>query len=227
MRKRGSRRLLAHHESLQGFLWISSMQQMIVNFSSSKVIHSAYPWLPHIISMQRGNGRTNYRGLQNLTSAQLSAAFPRLMGFSVGFHKVAFLINFFWSYGRSSSKARENSTTSQWKRNLRLQTRRARLCRYQLEEAYKSSYSAHLVFLTKQISAKYFLSAVLCTPPVFLIIPLLLLLLSLWLWKSSSSDSCLVCFPAFSKTPTISLPPSWHSINKSILMKLYQSWRFS
>lgn len=65
------------------------MQQMIVNFSSSKVIHSVYPGLLHIISTQRGNGRSNYCGLQNLTSAQLKAAFAELMGFSVGFHKVA------------------------------------------------------------------------------------------------------------------------------------------
>lgn len=62
---------------------------MIVNFFLLQGNPFSAPSILHIISMERGNGRSNYCGLHNLTSAQLKAASGWLMGFSVGFHKVA------------------------------------------------------------------------------------------------------------------------------------------
>lgn len=50
-------------KSLQGFVWILSVLQMIAPFPRSKVIHSAFPRLPHV-STERGNGHSNYCGLQ-------------------------------------------------------------------------------------------------------------------------------------------------------------------
>lgn len=76
VRERRSQRLLMCHKSLQGFVWIWCVQQMIVNFSSSKVIHSVYPRLLHIISMQRGNGRSNYCGLQTWHPPSLRQPLP-------------------------------------------------------------------------------------------------------------------------------------------------------
>lgn len=76
MRERRSQRLLMCRKSLQGFVWICCVQQMLVNFSSSKVIHSMYPWLLHIISMQQGNGCTNYCGLQTWHPPSLKPPLP-------------------------------------------------------------------------------------------------------------------------------------------------------
>ena len=75
-RERSSSRLLMCHKSLQGFVWIWCVQQMIVNFSSSKVIQSVYPRLLHIISMQQGNGRSNYCGLQTWHPPSLRQPLP-------------------------------------------------------------------------------------------------------------------------------------------------------
>lgn len=190
-------------------MWIWSVQQMIVNFSSFKVIHSAYPWLLHIISMRRGNGRSNYCGLQTWHPPSLKQPSPGWWDSVWAFRRP--LLNEFLVMLRTERFKRTGEFNDvSMKAKPPFPDAACQAVQVSAGGNLTNPYIMHIsLFLTKQ-------------PPVFIIIPLLLLLLlSVWLWKSSSSDRRLVDFPAFFKT--ICLPPSWHSINKSTPVKLIKT----
>lgn len=116
-------------KSFQGFGGFGVQQVMINFFFSSEVIHSEHPQLPHKLSVKLGMAAAITVGCR--LPPQVQAAFTPLMGFIVGFHRVASKC---FSSEAASSKAQQQN--SGWLKKSRSPFPDSWLCvcRYELKD---------------------------------------------------------------------------------------------